>query len=173
MLDDALQQQHFLSSLSRPSKYDLEYLRDWLGRRDYGNNFLRGFDKKTYQSKQLAKDLVVARPTKDNDPFTKYWIPTITIWWDATIGKYLKEAEEKNQGAVEYNWKWPLRIISFAATLVACMLPVGAVFALQALPPKPETTRLGVFAGFTAGFVILMKIFTRAKRSETFAATAA
>ena len=167
-----LQQQHFLSGLSPPPKYDLKYLRDWLERKEYGNKFLRGFDRETYESEDLAKDLVAAGHSRDDDPFTNYWIPKITFAWDAIIGKRLKK-EETNQGAVEYDWKWPLRIISFSATLIACMLPVGAVFALQAVPAEPETTRLGVFAGFTAGFVVLMKIFTRAKRSEIFAATAA
>lgn len=171
--NDVLQQQQFLSGLSSPSKYDLKYLKDWLERQEYGNNFLRGFDQETYKSEDLSEDLIAAGHSPDDDPFTKYWLPKITIAWDAMIGKRLKKEEETNQGAVEYNWKWPLRVISFSATLIACMLPVGAVFALQAVPAEPETTRLGVFAGFTAGFVILMKTFTRAKRSEIFAATAA
>lgn len=171
--DDALQQQHFLSGLSSPSKYDLKYLRGWLERKEYGNTFLLGYDRETYKSEDLAEDLVAAGHSHDDDPFTRYWIPKITIAWDAMIGNHLKKGEETSEGAVEYDWKWPLRIIGFCATLIACMLPVGAVFALQAVPAEPETTRLGVFAGFTAGFVILMKTFTGAKRSEIFAATAA
>jgi hypothetical protein len=135
-----------------------------------GNMFLRGGDEAVYSDTALEHDLVSPRLSRDNDPFTKIVINNIILLWHTVIGRRIKQSSE---GIYTYSEKWPLRMLRFLSTVVASMLPVAAVFALQGITPKPERYRLGAFAAFTFVFVVLMGLFTGAKRSEIFAAAAA
>jgi hypothetical protein len=135
-----------------------------------GNRFLKGGDEAVYNNTALENDLVSAGFSKDNDPFTKVVINNAIVLWHTIIGKRIKQSSE---GVITYSEKWLLVFLRFLSTVVASMLPVAAVFALQGITPKPERYRLGAFAAFTFVFVVLMGLFTGAKRSEIFAAAAA
>jgi len=119
---------------------------------------------------QILNMISYQRVPPGNDPFTKIVINRLIIYWHRLIGSHFKKPSE---GVFAYSEKWPLLVITFVSTVVASMLPVAAVFALQAIPPNPERYRLGAFAAFTFVFVVLMKIFTHARRADIFAAAAA
>jgi hypothetical protein len=62
--------------------------------------------------------------------------------------------------------------INYAGTIIVSLfssiIPLLAIIALYYVKGTPR--RLGVAAGFTIGFAIALVIFTRAKKSEIFAA---
>jgi hypothetical protein len=54
---------------------------------------------------------------------------------------------------------------------IASLLPVVSIVVLYLVDSMPK--RLGIVAGFTAAFSIALALFTRARRVDIFAATAA
>ena len=190
-LDEALKNQHFLSNLPEPSKYDIRWLRRWLRHRQYGNRFITSDDADVYEplsehhsdrvattnsgpntSQKLRptmeQDLVSLGTGGPKDPFSKWVINGLLVAWHRIFGR-----EGKKPEIVAVSEDPALRLVSVLSTVIASLLPVAVVFVLQRLPENPRYLRLGVFAAFTVVFALLMMTFTGAKRSEIFAAAAA
>jgi zinc transporter ZupT len=63
------------------------------------------------------------------------------------------------------------RFTSIVATALSSLLPVLAIVILYIVQNMPA--RLGIIAGFTAGFSFLLSLITNADRVANFSATAA
>ena len=171
-------------------------MRDWLKGKHYGNRFITSDDSDVYEplSKRRARksssdpsqpawatsedDLVGLGPGGPSDPFSKMVINGVLVFWHRIFGRHrsgggAEGAGADNQGIVAVSQDPALQLVSVASTIVASMLPVAAVFALQALPAERAYVRLGAFAAFTLVFALAMSLCTGAKRSDIFGASAA
>ena len=92
--DDCLIQQVTLSKLEPPSKYDLKVLRRWLDNSEFGNRFLYGLEKSTWE--QAHEHDLVALPRPDSeletDPLTRLFMGPVVELFHALVGHLYKVA---------------------------------------------------------------------------------
>jgi zinc transporter ZupT len=77
----------------------------------------------------------------------------------------------KNQGVHRYRESALKAFTGIFATTLSSLLPIVSIVVLYVVHSMPA--RLGIIAGFTAGFSLIVSIIMSATRSENFAATAA
>ncbi|KAK5691675.1 hypothetical protein LTR97_011672 [Elasticomyces elasticus] len=64
------------------------------------------------------------------------------------------------------------RVVSVLAVVLAAVLLIGGIAALDWVATERKGTRLGILAAFTTSFAILVGLLTSAKKTELFMATA-
>lgn len=74
-------------------------------------------------------------------------------------------------GLTEYKDKTLSTFANVLSTMLAAMLPTICIFVLYFV--KSPLSRLGAIMAFSAIFSVTLAIFTKARRVEVFAATAA
>jgi hypothetical protein len=67
-----------IQGLPKPKKYDLEVLRDWLGRGKGGNNFLSGIEDLPWLESETAD--LVAVSGRNFDSITSWTAETLVPW---------------------------------------------------------------------------------------------
>ena len=163
-----------MAAVPGPEKPDLEYIRQTFQQRSATRltSTLVGCDQKVWgdpdDPKGLAEDLMVIRPRSVEDPFTTWVAGPVMTWlyqavWCRLFPKRLGPGKVKNAAI--------LRATSACTTVIACSLLVGSIAVLYCV--QTMRGRLGLIAGLTVLFAISIMLFTSAKRSEVFTATAA
>ncbi|KAI1859736.1 hypothetical protein JX265_010185 [Neoarthrinium moseri] len=169
----ALIKQHHLSQLSKPRKYDLDFLRDWFERPGMGSFPLLGLDRKSWES-QYENDLVGLVVRTAPDAFSAWFAERLVPALHHLIGEsFQKPIPSETVGAGIYNYSEhklavALRVI---ATVVASLLPLCSVIALYMV--QSNDLRLGLVVLFSACFSLALATMTNARTIEIFAATAA
>jgi hypothetical protein len=77
----------------------------------------------------------------------------------------------KKRGVHSYRESALKTFTGIFATTLSSLLPVASIVVLYVVHSMPA--RLGIIAGFTTGFSLIVGMITSATRSENFAATAA
>jgi hypothetical protein len=78
---------------------------------------------------------------------------------------------DKNKGVHRYRESAMKTFTGIFATTLSSLLPVASIVVLWVVHSMPA--RLGIIAGFTTAFSLVVSMITSATRSENFAATAA
>jgi hypothetical protein len=166
-IDNCLEQYVFLLRLGGPSKYDLGVFQCWLQ-----SKFpLTGEDKNVWDGPSAIEDLVALCRRDVDDIFSKFFLHRLIPMFHWSFGKYLKKHPSSTPGLLEYDDERLLVILQIIITVISSIFPISSIVILYFVNSMP--TRLGIVAGYTALFSIVLALLTRARRVEIFAATAA
>ncbi|KIY00889.1 uncharacterized protein Z520_03555 [Fonsecaea multimorphosa CBS 102226] len=170
--NEALLQHRGLSSLKKPTKYKINFLRDWRDDPKLGGQPIISDDRHAW-SEAHEGDLISTTDTNQMDA-TSTWISETLLpnyhWW---IGKHHKEAVDWDPltGIANYSNKGIVHAVDILATVVSCLFSVLSIVALNAV--QSISLRIGMTAVFTAVFCLCLAAVTEARRIEVFAATSA
>ncbi|KAI8402674.1 hypothetical protein FOFC_17990 [Fusarium oxysporum] len=164
-----------LSQLQIPRTSQLETLQDWLTDPKGGANFLTKTgtpELYTWKPKDPSQYVSLHKTAEDSDPFTNFVKEVLTFIFHRLCGERLNAARvvDVESGLASYSDSSLVRASNLFTVIVSSALPVLTIFALNSL----ETTaqRIGLTVVFTVLFVVILELFTNAKRVEIFAATA-
>jgi hypothetical protein len=166
--DEALAHQVFLSRLPEPRPHHLDILRSSLEDPKLPD-YLLGRDSTVWADPDIVPDLISVHPVHDFDHVSLWLIKTFLGLFHRFIGRYYKG--KSDGGIYHYHDKHLQMPASVISTVLASLLPVVSIVVLYLVDSMPK--RLGIVAGFTAAFSIALALFTRARRVDIFAATAA
>lgn len=153
-----------------PTPNDLKFLKSWFKSENMGNFPLKGSDEGVWE-KATAKDLVAVKPRKGEDPLGSIFLSRVFLWWHYLVGyKFKKPVDEESQ-YFEYGDKSILRMANVLASIITSTLLVGSIVVLYFV--HNPLARLGIIAGFTQMFSLILILATSARKAEVFAATAA
>ncbi|KAI3327644.1 hypothetical protein HD806DRAFT_329294 [Xylariaceae sp. AK1471] len=170
--NDTLFKQATIARLGAPSRYDLNFLRDWLVRPRMGNFPLVGVDRHSYTNR-YAKDLVAIKARPLPDFFSRWFNYGLFPKWHQLLGGKLKRPTdaEVGQGVYEYDDKLLATLTRIIVTVVASLLPVGSVIAQYFV--QNNILRLSLIGVASAFFALALAVMTNARMVEVFAATSA
>lgn len=178
-----------------PTKHDINTLRHWISHPTGGDHFLRGVEGDTYDSEVVPRsDLISMSDNQERDAFTTFLADNILHWWhrlarrcqgvsrvllqqSVIANEYSQKPstnlclDEENAGLVKHNVTKLNAFVRILGTSCASLLPPLSIFVLYFVPNQVD--RLGIILAFSALFAFTLSIFSRAKPSEVFAATAA
>lgn len=174
--NDVLIQQTTLAKIANPSEYDTKTMQKWFERSDLANMPLEGDDSSIWAnpgriadgegvSRHIPDLIAVSGQTSDLDRTTTWLAETFIPNW------HQKVASRFNNGIRTYHESAVYRFTSIVATALSSLLPVLAIVVLYIVQNMPA--RLGIIAGFSAGFSFLLSLITNADRVANFSATAA
>ncbi len=157
--------------LKAPHGSELETLKDWLGRPDGGNNFLKGREGDPWED-ETRGDTVSLLSSAHSDTFAQqlwnHFLPRYHSW----IGWRTKPHIDEELGKV---WEYRKESFTLAGNILCVVLsfaiPTGSIFTLYYV--QSMLARLLVMAGFILVFACAMMFVVGSRRGEVFAATAA
>lgn len=158
-------------SIRKPEKSQLRTLRNWLARKDGGDNFLEGSERLIWAESAIDEYVCLATPGTETDTFTfliRKLIVTLFPWFFR--GKQANSVIEKSSGLRSYDDARINSASNVISLVLSSTLPVLAIFVLNGRESTNE--RLWFTVLFTAVFAMVLGIFSSAKRAEIFAATA-
>jgi hypothetical protein len=164
--------QRVLGHLGRPTKYNLDLLRNWFVRREMGNRPIISDDRHTWDA-ATEHDLVVLEDAAFSDTLSCWVSGKVIPAYHRIVGKHHK-ATVSWDTASEISWYSSSSVqyvIDILATTISCALPVGATIVLYFV--QSMGARLGILTAFTSIFAFSLALLTSAKRVEIFAATTA
>ncbi|ORY62310.1 uncharacterized protein BCR38DRAFT_525336 [Pseudomassariella vexata] len=170
--NESLLKQSYLVKLSKPRRYDLDFLRSWFERPGMGNFPLLGIDKASWEA-QYEDDLVALKPRATSDPFSRWFCERIVPSFHHVLGEKFKEPVREAIGTGIYNYAESSLIstVQILTTVVASLLPLCSVVTLYIT--ESNNMRLGMIVVFSACFSLALATMTNARTVEVFAATAA
>lgn len=173
-IDKALVEQQIILRMSPPGKRDISYLQRFLESDDMGPSALTGDDSSIWghmdEPNKRAPDLVALLSRQDEDPFST-WVTEKAISKLSNI-RWLQSKELLTvRGLRGFKDTSLIRITGIFTSIIASALPVLSIVILYFV--KSLTSRIGVIALFNFVLSFCMTIFTKAKRSEIFAISAA
>ena len=166
---------HLVTQLSRvecPEKRQLSALQGWLRDSKGGKNFLDGVEAETWTDPDETKYISVGPPAPEKDIFSSFLRGALLVAFHTLCGTRFKVGRvvDEESGMVTYQDSRLDKASSMITVILASVLPVLAIFALNAL--KTMNARIGMIVLFTAAFAAILAIFSSAKRADIFAATA-
>lgn len=175
-LDSSLLTQAHLNALRSPKKQSLEILRDWLRRPGYGNSFLQGFERRTWEDVEPADMVVLQKDIEDHDdPLTRWLLRVIPGFFHDRWGHRWKVAvrdqERGDQELFVYKDSNFAKFTTAVTTFLSTVFPVVSIFVLYYV--KAMVARLGLILAFTSLFSLALLIVSRVRRVEIFMATSA
>jgi hypothetical protein len=168
-----------MTALQNPTKHDLTRLREWLKRREHGDNFLQGTERdilhehsRLDMDHERSSDLVtMSREAVEQDYFSRWLSDEVLDRFHDLVGRRYKHPVDEESGIYHYR-KRHLRAVShLAGVLLASAIPAASIFTLYFV--HSPVNRLVVLLVYSAIFSLCLGIFTSARRVEIFAATAA
>ncbi|KAI9726512.1 MAG: hypothetical protein M1828_001334 [Chrysothrix sp. TS-e1954] len=175
--NEALAQYADICKLHNPTKHDLNALRYWLVRPEGGDCFLSGLEAEPYlpDSKVVPpNDLVtLSSEHRERDLFSAFLADNVTTWMQRSFRWWTKSKniDPETAGLQHYKDSKINAIAHFIGTFIASMLPAASIFVLYYVNSMID--RLCIILALSALFSFSLAIFTKAKRVEIFAATAA
>ncbi|KAL1626905.1 hypothetical protein SLS54_002443 [Diplodia seriata] len=167
--NSAFLRQAEINRLSRPRDYNLELLRDWLGRADGGGNFLKGVEELPWHPKET--DDLVALSGTDDPPFMR-WTAEKLVPFMFHSGLQSKEPiTGLNAGLVEWKDKRYETAARILCILLSTIIPSLAIVVLYFI--RSMLIRIIASIGFSAAFSVAVALLTSARPAEIFAATVA
>ena len=165
-----LQQQQRLYQLPKPNRHDLEKLREWLERDDYGNFFLE-HPEDAWEERFDADLVALSTRPNEGDRFSTWLTDRVVPFVHHHILHRTRKVGEAEDQTYEYSDKNLSRISEVVSIFASSSLPVVPIFALYFI--SDVVVRLCFTLAFSLVFTCCMAIFTTAKRSEVFVATVA
>ncbi|TLD28488.1 hypothetical protein PspLS_03403 [Pyricularia sp. CBS 133598] len=167
--NDAILRQAQLAKLCRPTKKEVQSLRDWLEKPRMGNFDLLGLDRTSWEAGHES-DLVSISP-RPSDYFSRLFAESLVPLFFRLCGKRMQKSFSPDLGLYIFDDSSLSALLYGASTIVASVLPMLSVVALYAV--RSEDLRLGLAVIFCACFALALVAVTDARRIEIFAATAA
>jgi hypothetical protein len=172
--DTALIQQHTIHSYHKPSKWDMEYLQDYLQTDAMGPLALTGSDAEVWGSMEYRKsykpDLIAVSPRAKKDPFSKWAAEnTLVNLFRCGCARYMKPS--RVHGVVGYEDSTIYRITYWITSILASLIPIASIVALYYVRSMPA--KLATIAAFNVLVSVCLMGLANAKRAEVFAITAA
>lgn len=118
-----------------------------------------------------ADDLIGLRDHDEQDSFSTFLEQKASQWFHRQIVYKFSSSVRKQNKLMTYKSQTVIRITTFMATIIACLLPIISISVLYLL--KSMKGRLWAIAGFNILLSVCLGIFTTAKRVEIFGVTAA
>ncbi|OJD39989.1 uncharacterized protein BKCO1_200057 [Diplodia corticola] len=167
--NNALIRQQKILRMPPPGKRDLSWLQDFLLQQQ-----MTGDDSSIWGDSQRpdkgAKDLVTLLARPDGDPLST-WVSEKAV--DHLVRfKWLRSRELQEAWGREGCKEETLRKLTATVTsVVASTLPIVSIVVLYFV--QPLGARLGIIGAFNVVLAVSLAVFTKAKRAEVFAVTAA
>jgi hypothetical protein len=173
-IDDALLQQAKIHSLGVPDKWDLQELQHFLETTDMGPLALIGDDASIWGSVKYPKahspDIIALRPRPEEDPFSS-WLAENAIKSLIQCGYSRWKRPSRVHGVIGYQDNTIFRITLGITSIMASLIPLASVAVLYSIPSIQ--TRIGVIGAFNLIIAVCLSVFTKVKRSDMFAISAA
>ncbi|KAI0517530.1 hypothetical protein F5B22DRAFT_109055 [Xylaria bambusicola] len=162
-----------LNALPRPEERNIGVLREWLQRPAYGNMFLRGFEKRTWDVEQV--DFVaLQKQADDSDPLTRWLFRVIPGFFHnrwAHRWKSPVHGREGEEDLFDYKSSTIVRFATSATTLLSTAFPLVSIPILYFV--ENMLKRLGLIVVFTSLFSLALLFTSNARRVEIFMASSA
>jgi hypothetical protein len=173
--DETLLQVVEISNLSGPDTHSFKALQEWLVGESDGDNFLTGYETRTWAPKDAEEDdktdfVALVDPGGENDFFQR-WISSTPLEWFNKHVVHRKGASDEESGLTNYKDSTLNRISVVVTLFLALGFLMGAICALYF--NNNTLQRIGIMAGFTTAFGVALILFTTASRIEIFSSTAA
>jgi hypothetical protein len=160
--------------LEKTSRKSLQTLRDWLGRDDGGQSFLKDnmLESDPWTMPANEHDLIVL-DNKEADGFADLVTDHVLAVWHYVVGRHLSHAEEDpNLGKI---WRYERATLTMIGNII-CMLfsfiiPTVSIFVLDNITTMRN--RLIFVSVFIFLFAFTMMFVVGIRRDQVFAATAA
>jgi hypothetical protein len=161
-----------VSAIRGPEKSQLEQLQQFLSDDKGGDCFQLGSEAFTWTETDVGQYLCLNASLPQDDLFTRFIMNTISLIFHRLVGEQYTRGRiiDEESGLKSYNDEKLHSASNMIAAIVAAILPVLTIFALNSL--GTTTARIGLTVLFTALFAVLLVVFTSAKGVEIFAATA-
>jgi hypothetical protein len=174
MIDEALLQQSQILQYPDPDNWDITYMQDFLQTPHMRAFATSGSEGTIWGSvaerKKYSPDLITLCPRPKEDMFSA-WVIEKAIVKMFRCGCARWKKASRIHGFVGYEDTTILKITYWISSIVASLIPIGSIVVLYCVHSMP--TRLGIIAMFNVLMSICLNAFTNARRSETFAVTAA
>jgi hypothetical protein len=170
MIDAAVEQNTAILKANPPKPQDLRLLSACLQDPSL-NDYLLGEDNEIWHNEKYGKDLSVLYAAPEEDVLLKGLSTTLLSLYHRVCGHRFKKPVDEEAGLYEYSNSRIFRISSILATAISPLLLVLAIVVLWVVTNM--AARLGIVAGFTAAFAIILRLVTEAKKTEIFMATSA
>ena len=163
-----------LSALQSPDTDRLRVLQDWLERPTYGNAFLQGVEARAWIGEAELHNFVAIGGKHGEDSVTRWLYKFIPGTYHDILGHRFKRSVSINgseSSVYTYDDATLIKAIHIFSTVLSSLVPTISIFAL--FYTRNTTLRLVLVLIFTLLFTLVLSIFTKARRVEIFAATAA
>ncbi|SLM38568.1 hypothetical protein LPUS_08827 [Lasallia pustulata] len=170
----ALLEYRELCKLQTPNQRSLEALREWLARPRCGDYFLRGIEADVWDAGEAeqAADLVSLSEVHVNrDVFSKFLAFYIVPLYHRYFHRRVKKPDDPESGLYSYKESTLMTVTHIVGITLGTLIPTAAIFVLYYV--HDMVARLGAILAFSALFSLALAVFTKAKKVEIFAATAA
>ncbi|KAI9876633.1 MAG: hypothetical protein M1830_006055 [Pleopsidium flavum] len=171
--NNALLQQVELFKLGRPSRHNLEVIRKWLQWPEYGNFFLRGAEAQVWEDVNATDLVALCDSQHEQDIFSRWYHDRLLAYFHQCLGYRFRKpiAHDIEGGLTEYKDSTVSAVARTISITLAAMLPSVSIFVLYFV--TNVLARLGIITAFSGAFSITLAVFTKARKVEIFAATAA
>ncbi|KAJ8133163.1 hypothetical protein O1611_g460 [Lasiodiplodia mahajangana] len=171
--DACLLTQAQLNALPRPEERNIGVLRDWLQRPAYGNGFLRGFEKRTWDIER-GDMVALQKEADDSDSLTRWLFRVVpgsfhNRWahrWKSPV-----QGREGEEDLFEYKSSTLVRFATSVTTLLSTIFPLISIPILYLV--ESMSIRLGLIVVFTSLFSLALLLASNARRVEIFMASSA
>lgn len=162
---------------------DVKGLQEWLQREAFGNQFLVGVEKETYQERH-ERDLVglAIPPGENDDAFSTSISKRMIVVFNYLNGLlnflFARCFPRRHQSAepvlLQWNDSWLLFLVSLVFTTLAACFPVLAILALYKTEADGVSKgwQIGMIGFFSATCAAVLAL-AKAKRTDVFLATSA
>ena len=173
--DDILLQQKVLFALPKAASADLQLLREWLTREEYGACFLEA--PEDVWNDHHDDHVALSFRAEEGDPLSR-WLIDQTVWgFQQHILRrprqddiHLLNANRRKYHHFDTRLRRAAEILSI---IIPALLPTVTVIVLYYIPDSPGVARLGFILAFSALFTTCLAIFTKLNRTEICAAIVA
>ncbi|MCJ1387159.1 hypothetical protein MMC17_010292 [Xylographa soralifera] len=165
--DHALIQQQLRGKFEALNRRDLNTLREWLLGEHQGNSSLIGLDRNIWKD---GVELIAPHPRVHDDALSRWLCGPFIHFFHRVLRRRKNLAADCESGLVEYADAMLLGIADIIGTILSSLMPISSVITLYFVPNL--LVRLGIVT-FTLLFSITLRLVTKARRVEIFAATAA
>ena|ERR1700761_6446598 len=164
-------------NLEACNKDDLNELRKWISRQGRGGCLLiRGIESQAWEKEYESDIAALSTGYEEKDVFSRWFNDKAITWYHNLMSQRLhdKGNDEDRPAAtadlIEYSDEKIERCLDATAILLASLLPTLPFFVLYNI--RHPVAQMGAIVGLAFLFSLVVKIFTRATRSEIFIATA-
>ena len=158
--------------MQSPDMDRLRVLQDWLERPAYGNAFLQGVEARAWDAEARTHEFLLVGSKHETDVVTKWLRKFISGTYHNLLGYRIKRTGNRSDASIyNYNEANLVQTIHTLSVVLSSLVPTASMFALYYT--HSTSLRLVLVMIFTSLFALVLSIFTKARRVELFAATAA
>jgi hypothetical protein len=171
--DSGLLKASQVQSLAIPVDGDVDFLREWLERREGAHYSIKGVEAEPWMLPN-ASDLVTLSKLKGGDEFAQSLSDRILPWYHHYFGgrqKRRRSSDNDLDDIWEYKQELFVALGNMICMVLSSAIPTTSIFALHFV--KSTGARLAVITAMSFIFSFVMMVIVRGRRVEVFAATTA